>query len=173
MNNDYIFGRLEGELRMIQENKRIANQKIDGPVFDRYSIIFIAIITAVVLFFLLNENNRKFAAYLGAISFAALGYNLSRPARIRKNEFEGAMQFKGESDCGFSFTPKIEIDGVMIHKKRYGRNVDIIYKASNGTDIVIDKNGNVEPAGFGSRLMQNLNKAGYLNAPPDNCWVEK
>lgn len=141
------------------------NKKIDEPVFDRYSVIFIALIAAIVLFFVLNENNKKWAFYLGGIALMFGGYTASRPARIRKNEFEGEIQFKGENDCGFSSFPKREIDGVMIQNR--------IYKASNGTDIVIDKNGNIEPAGFGSSLMQHLNKAGYLNVAPDECWLPK
>jgi hypothetical protein len=158
-----------------QERKnRVEMQKINGPVIDRYSIVFTAIIAAVVLFFLLNEKNRKWAAFFGAAGFAALGYTASRPARIRKNEFEGEMFFKGENDCGFTSTIKHEIDGIMIRKYQGGfiHHRNEIYKASNGTDIVIDINGNVSPAGFGSRLMQKLNRAGYLPSAPDECWLE-
>lgn len=125
-----------------QTNKnRIAAQKVNEPVYDRYSIIFVMIIAAVVLFFVLKEGQRKYAAYLGAISFAALGYTASQPARIRRNDYEGFIQFKGENDCGFSDTPKTEIDGIKLLQPP---SHPTIFKAPNGTDITIDINGNLQ-----------------------------
>jgi len=39
----------------------------------------------------------------------------------------------------------------------------IRYKTANGTDIKIDKTGDVKPIGFGSKMINSLNSGGYLN----------
>ncbi|MBX2909418.1 MAG: hypothetical protein KF706_07285 [Chitinophagales bacterium] len=151
-----------------QTNKnRIAAQKVNEPVYDRYSIIFVMIITAVILFFLLKEEKAKYAAYSIGILGIALGYTASQPARIRRNDYEGFIQFKGENDCGFSDTAKTEIDGIKFLQPL---SHPAIFKAPNGTDITIDKNGNVQFVGFGSRLVNMARNGGYINTAPDKCW---
>ena len=146
---------------------RIAAQKVNGTVYDRYSIIFVMIIAAVVLFFVLKEGQRKYSFYLGAIAMLAGAYIASQPARIRRNDYEGLMQFKGENDCGFSDTPKTEIDGIKFLQPL---SPPTVFKAPNGTDITIDVNGNVQFAGFGSRLVNMARNGGYIKIAPDKCW---
>ena len=151
-----------------QANKnRIAAQKVNGTVYDRYSIVFVMIISAVVLFFVLKEEKAKYAAYSIGILGIALGYTTSQPARIRRNDYEGLMQFKGENNCGFSDTPKTEIDGI---KFLHPLSPPTVFKAPNGTDITIDVNGNVQFAGFGSRLVNMARNGGYIKIAPDKCW---
>ena len=146
---------------------RIAAQKVNGAVYDRYSIIFVMIIAAVVLFFVLKEKQAKYAFYiLGTASFFGI-YTSSQPARIRRNDYEGLMQFKGENDCGFSDTPKTEIDGIKFLQPL---SPPTVFKAPNGTDITIDVNGNVQFAGFGSRLVNMARNGGYIKIAPDKCW---
>ena len=151
-----------------QANKnRIAAQKVNGSVYDRYSIVFVMIIAAVVLFFVLKEKQMKYSFYLGAIAMLAGAYVASQPARIRRNDYEGLMQFKDENDCGFSNTPKTEIDGI---KFLHPLSPPTVFKAPNGTDITIDVNGNVQFAGFGSRLVNMARNGGYIKIAPDKCW---
>ena len=127
------------------------------------------VIAVVVSILLISKNKVKFAAIPLAISIIPFAYVTTRPSRIRRNDYNDQLYFKGENDCGFKIGDYKEIDGVMIP----GLPQTPIYKTSNGTDLIIDKDGNVYPAGFGSRVINSLSSAGYLNEAPDECWEVK
>ena len=100
----------------------------------------------------------------------AVGIISASSAKIRRNEYKGQMYFKGEEDCGFTEKFKNEVDGIMIKRNDYLMIPERIFKAPNGTDVVIDEKGNVSFAGFGSKFIGRLRNAGYLNEAPDDCW---
>lgn len=132
-------------------------------VYDRYSIIVIMFAISIILFFVLVKTGKiKLAALPLGISTLLLIINTTRPGRIRRNDYTGEILYKGENDCGLSIEPKKHIDGIFL-KGKY-------YKTTNGTDIKIDKTGNVKPVGFGSKMINSLSGAGYLNEAPDECW---
>lgn len=142
------------------------NKEKKDFVIDRYSIIVIMFAVSIILFFVLVKTGKiKLAALPLGISTLLLIINTTRPGRIRRNDYAGQLYFKGENDCGLNSEPKKHVDGIYL-KGKY-------YKTANGTDIKIDKTGNVKPVGFGSKMINSLSGAGYLNEAPDECWLIK
>lgn len=137
-----------------------------GWVYDRYSIITVMFIISVVLFFILVKQGKVKWAFVPITFVGAIGIvNTLSPGCIRKNDYTGEILYKGENDCGLNSEPKKHVDGIYL-KGKY-------YKTANGTDIKIDKTGNVKPVGFGSKMINSLSGAGYLNEAPDECWLIK
>lgn len=138
-------------------------QQKKGLVYDRWSIVFVLAIFIILLFFILKGKNRIWTIYAGLPVLVYTGYIIKfGSGRIRKNDYKGDILYKGEEDCGLSEEPKKHIDGIFI-KDKY-------YKTADGTDIIIEEDGAVYPAGFGTRLINYLDGAGYLNEAPDECW---
>ncbi|MCO5258668.1 MAG: hypothetical protein M9916_00815 [Crocinitomicaceae bacterium] len=155
-----------------ENTERVNNQLVNTPLIDRWSIVFVLIIVSIILFFIiLKKGNIKYA-FVPLVASSITGMVIaSSSARIRRNEYEGLMYYKGEKDCGLSDTPTQKIDGVMI-KRNIGPGTyqERIFKAPNGTDIKIDKEGNVSFIGFGSRFVSKIGGGGYLPNIPDECW---
>jgi hypothetical protein len=143
--------------------------------FDRWSFVLIMLIISVAVFLLFAKF--RFYGGLGiAASGLAIAFLSKQPGRIHRNSYKGTVLYKGETDCGFSTTPTTTIDGLAI-VKTHSNNLEFytekqVYKTANGTDIVIDAAGNVQPCGFGTLLINKLDNAGYQNGvTPDGCWV--
>src|SRR5690554_4150819 len=132
-------------------------------VYDRYSVVFVIMALCVIISALLIKNKSiKWASVPLAVSIIPFAYLTLSSGRIRRNDYTGEILYKRENDCGLSIEPKKHIDGIYL-KGKY-------YKTANGTDIKIDKTGNVKPVGFGSKMINSLSGAGYLNEAPDECW---
>lgn len=139
-----------------------------GLVYDRWSISIVIFVMAILLaIYLITKHKVKYSWIPIAGSVIPLAITAMSPGRIRRNEYEVEIFIKGENDCGFKKGLDYNaIDGVMIP----GTSNPPIYKTANGTDIKIDKAGNVKPVGFGTAFINKLDGAGYLNEAPDECW---
>lgn len=144
---------------MNEENKE--KQLVSDTVIDRYSILIVMLIISLILIIPLikSEKIKLYWAFIPSfVTFGLLGLNAVSSSRIRRNEYDGEIYTKGENDCGFKVMADYKaIDGVMIQ----GTSKPPIYKTADGTDITIDKNGIIHPAGFGSRII--IKSRGFKN----------
>lgn len=153
--------------------ERIRKQKVNSLMIDRWSVFFILFILSIVLFFvILKKGSLKYGLIPLATPLVVYGLIVGKGSgRIRKNEYEGLMYYKGENDCGLSSEPLKDIDGIIIKKQvAPGQYQERIFKAPDGTDIKIDKDGNVSFIGFGSKIISKMRGGGYLPEAPDECW---
>jgi len=127
---------------------------------DRWSIVFLLLLLAVVVFFI----SRKASAILFVIGGVFMFFTARSGARILSIENPliggGAYCYKPENGAAQPLpltTPqyqKLTIDGIKLP----GNNM--VYKTANGTDVTI--NGTqIHPAGFGSAFINALDNAGY------------
>lgn len=140
----------------------MTQKKWKDAKIDRYSALFVMFAIGIILFVFLNDKNKNWGLLLIILTSVLGLLTVNSAARVRQQSFDGDVEYKGENDCGFSPTPKKEIDGLKINNQ--------LFKAGNGTDIVIDQSGAIKPAGFGSWIMIKASKGGYLHAAPDKCW---
>jgi hypothetical protein len=139
-------------------------------LIDRWSVIFVLALLSIISFFIIARKiDIKYAPIPSAITSILAIIVACSSARIRKNEYKGKILYKAENDCGFSPKVSTKIDGVLIVKESSKE----VFKAPNGTDIKIDKNGNVTYVGFGSKIISNTLRAGYLTKKLGECWEEK
>lgn len=130
--------------------------------FDRYTLT-IALLSASAFYFNKNKTNVS-GLFLLAGSFSFL---TQKKARVIKNNYKGSVYTKGENECQVTkhepgSLPE-DFDGI---KTNYA-----VYKTHNGTDLIINEDGSIEPAFIGTRIV-NTFWGGIVGSPPDQCWNE-
>jgi amino acid permease len=138
---------------------------------DRYSQAIILFVIVFIFFALDMKFKNRNLTFVGAtiginafIYLIIIRYSSARIHLTDKQKKDLPLQYKGETDCGFTTEYKSKIDGIKLNEKRY--------KAVNGTDIYISKENKIKACGPGSALIQYLAGAGTEPAEiqKDDCW---
>lgn len=122
---------------------------------DRYTICFLLFLAFL---FIGTRYNRAIGGMGISISFLAFLATYYSSARVIKNEFNDSFLSLGEEDNAIPiiqppFHHSNKIDGLRVNNR--------VFKAPTGTDLKIDRNGNVSFAGPGSAMVSLIAGGGY------------
>jgi hypothetical protein len=129
---------------------------------DRYSQAIILIVLGLIVAIVVQHKyGRNTGTIIGIAGFIYLAILATKEACIIENEYQGKAYYKCENDCQLMELAPLQlvcgIDGIKTNSN--------VYKTSNGSDVVIDKAGNIKAAGFGSALINSFN-----SKPLDANW---
>lgn len=122
---------------------------------DRYTVCLIFLFLFMFIGYRYGKTTGAIGMTLSFISFLATYYSKTR---VIKNEFPEQFLALGETDGA---EPEIlppgyqptNFDGLKVNNR--------VFKAPNGTDVVIDRNGKIKFAGPGSYLISLVGGGGY------------
>lgn len=114
-------------------------------------------------------KNVKYSWYVGTavagVAFLVLAY-FSKT--IVTNESENIIKVKPENAC----EPLVDVEPGTKHVGLDGiKSNGRVFKARNGTHIIVKKNGNITTKSLTGKMANSfLTRAGYISKNPDSCW---
>lgn len=121
---------------------------------------------ALFVVLLFCKNLKGSWAVATVVAFALL-FALAYTSKSKvTNESDMAIKAKPEDAC----EPLIDVAAGTDHYGFDGIKAgDKVFKAANGTHIVVKKDGSIKTKAITGKLV-NVIRGGVLNTPPDSCW---